>query len=147
MYKRRMNFFDIIMWSFDFFSLDEDEKMRERERDSLTPFSFTFLHVQYYICCTITVWPSWSLMKFINSNEYDRPCQGLNITYHEPEIHSTCWSCTNSLPFLCNFLLGYKHACQSPKFVVVLWLVPLCMWCTCIKAWYMYSCRTVAPRS
>ena len=37
-----MNFFDIIVWSFDFFSLDEDEKMRERERerDFLTPLLF-----------------------------------------------------------------------------------------------------------
>ena len=113
----------VIIWFF--FTWWRWKNERERERDSLTPFSFTFLHVQYYICCTITVWPSWSLMKFINSNEYDRPCQGLIITYHEPEIHSTCWSCTNSLPFLCNFLLGYKHACQSPKYVVVLWLVPL----------------------
>ena len=56
-----MIFFYIIVWSFDFFSLDEDEKMRERERERerfphpfpLYFFTCTVLYLLYYNSLTI----------------------------------------------------------------------------------------------
>ena len=130
MYKRRLNFCDIIVWSFGlvFFTWWE---WKEREREIPSPQPSPLL---FYMYSTIFVvlyqfdhpevwWNLFTLMNMIVS-----ACQGLNISYNEPEIHSTCWSCTNSLPFLCIFLLWYKHA-RVQKF----WLVPLL-----VAVMYMY---------